>query len=142
MIETSTITDYKKIVEIGGLLNKKFKELYPIESLYNDYTKIIVYKSKTKIIGFLHYEILIDTVNILNLVVEPSYRRKNIATMLLDYMLSDLCNKNIKTILLEVSSENYHALNLYTKFNFEVVNIRKKYYDGIDGFVMERRIKL
>lgn len=142
MIEISTITDYKKIVEIGEFLNKKFKELYPIESLYNDYTRIIVYKSKTKIIGFLHYEILIDTVNILNLVVEPSYRRKNIATMLLDYMLSDLCNKNIKTILLEVSSENYPALNLYTKFNFEVVNIRKKYYDGIDGFVMERRIKI
>ena len=33
MIETSTITDYKKIVEIGELLNKKFKELYQNNSI-------------------------------------------------------------------------------------------------------------
>lgn len=141
MLEQSNNNDYLQILTLGELIHKDFKKLYPIESLYNDYTKIITYKEKNEIIGFIQYEILYETVNIINIVVKEEYRKNNIASILIDYLLSDICNKNINNILLEVRSDNVPALNLYTKFNFEVINIRKKYYQDVDGIVMERRIK-
>ena len=43
--------------------------------------------------------------------------------------------------MLEVNTENIAAINLYKKFNFEIINTRKKYYEGKDAYIMERRIK-
>jgi len=141
MIITGTLEDLNAIYELGSLINSNFKNNYPQESLFNDYTNILVYKNNVEIVGFIHYEIMYETVNILNIVVKPTERRKNIGTLLLDNMLSDLCNKNIEHILLEVSTENIAAINLYKKFNFEIINTRKKYYQGIDAYIMERRVK-
>ena len=43
-----------------------------------------------------------------------------------------------KKITLEVNINNTIALNLYKKFNFKEVAIRKGYYNGIDAILMER----
>ena len=43
-----------------------------------------------------------------------------------------------KSITLEVNKNNIPALNLYKKFEFKEVAIRKGYYQGIDGILMER----
>lgn len=141
MIIDATSNDLNKIYELGSLINKNFKNNYPQESLFNDYTKILLYKDDVKIKGFIHYEIMYETVNILNIVVSETERRKNIGTLLIDNMLSDLNNKEIENIMLEVNSNNIPAINLYKKFNFEIINTRKKYYNGEDAYIMERRIK-
>ena len=140
MLEILKEENYNDIIRLGSKLNAKFLKLYPKETLFNNYTKIVGYKIDNSIVGFIHYEVLGETVSILNLIVEKQYRKKNIGTYLLDYLMSDICNKDIKNILLEVKSSNYPAISLYTKFNFETINIRKKYYDGIDAIVMERRV--
>lgn len=141
MIIDATLNDLDKIYELGSLINKNFKNNYPQESLFNDYTKILLYKDDVEIKGFIHYEIMYETVNILNIVVNATERRKNIGTLLMDNMLSDLNNKDIEHIMLEVNSNNIPAINLYKKFNFEIINTRKKYYNGEDAYIMERRIK-
>jgi len=141
MIIDATLNDLDKIYELGSLINKNFKNNYPQESLFNDYTKILLYKDDVGIKGFIHYEIMYETVNILNIVVSETERRKNIGTLLIDNMLSDLNNKEIENIMLEVNSNNIPAINLYKKFNFEIINTRKKYYNGEDAYIMERRIK-
>ena len=141
MIIDATLNDLDKIYELGSLINKNFKNNYPQESLFNDYTKILLYKDDVEIKGFIHYEIMYETVNILNIVVSETERRKNIGTLLIDNMLSDLNNKDIEHIMLEVNSNNIPAINLYKKFNFEIINTRKKYYNGEDAYIMERRIK-
>ena len=141
MIEKATINDYDKICELGNILNNEFKKLYTKESLFNDYTNILIYKNDVQILGFIHYEIMYETANILNIVVNPEYRRNKIGTHLINNMLSNLCNKNIENIMLEVNENNISAINLYKKFNFEIINIRKKYYNGKDAYIMERRVK-
>ena len=32
------------------------------------------------------------------------------------------------------------AISLYKNFGFETLGVRKKYYNGIDGFIMEKKI--
>ena len=40
-------------------------------------------------------------------------------------------------ITLEVNKENTYAIKLYKKVGFKEVAIRKNYYDGVDGILME-----
>ena len=49
-------------------------------------------------------------------------------------------NKKIINITLEVKCDNYKAINLYQKYNFEKQAVRKKYYNCIDGILMELKI--
>ena len=44
--------------------------------------------------------------------------------------------KNMKTITLEVNENNIPAINLYKKFNFEQVGLRKKYYNNADAAIL------
>ncbi len=140
MIEVLNENYYEEIVNLGKILDINFKNIYSRASLFNEYTKVIGYKYNDRIIGFLHYEILPDTISIINLVVNKSHRREHIATFLMDYFLSDIGNIPVNNIILEVRKDNDAAINLYKKFNFKIINIRKKYYKNIDGYVMERRI--
>ena len=43
-------------------------------------------------------------------------------------------------ILLEVRCDNNNAIKLYKKYNFKIINIRKKYYDNMDAYVMELKV--
>ena len=43
---------------------------------------------------------------------------------------------NLKSITLEVNEQNIPAINLYKKFNFEQVGIRKKYYNNSQNAVI------
>ena len=53
----------------------------------------------------------------------------------MDYLI----NKVNKDITLEVKEDNVPALKLYEKYGFKKVAIRKGYYNGIDGILMERK---
>ena len=44
-----------------------------------------------------------------------------------------------KNITLEVKIDNTPAIKLYKKFDFEEVALRKGYYNGVDGILMERK---
>ena len=44
-----------------------------------------------------------------------------------------------KDISLEVRENNDPAIKLYKKYGFEEVAVRKGYYNGIDGLLMERK---
>lgn len=48
----------------------------------------------------------------------------------------------IDNIFLEVRVSNAAAIGLYEKHRFSVINIRKKYYDGVeDALIMKRVLK-
>jgi len=68
-----------------------------------------------------------DDVCVLGLYVDPSYRRKNIATKIFNFFFK---NVKSKTYSLEVLANNLPALNLYNKLNFEI----SKSYNGYNGY--------
>ena len=43
---------------------------------------------------------------------------------------------DLKTITLEVVTDNIPAIKLYEKFGFEIINVRKKYFNGKDSYLM------
>ena len=88
-----------------------------------------------KIIGYLYYSDIYERAEINQIEVEVSHRNCGKASNLLKNMI-DIVEKNIT---LEVKINNIPAINLYKKFGFEEKAIRKGYYQGIDGILMEKK---
>lgn len=102
----------------------------------NPFGKVILYIEEQRIIAYLYYSEIYERVEINNIEVEKEFRNKGIGTKLLAYLVSVA---NDKSISLEVKKDNYNAIKLYKKFNFEEKAIRKGYYHGIDGILMVRK---
>lgn len=133
--------DFLDIYNLGNELSCNFSKTNNLQEIFNDkYTKILVYEIKEKIVGFLMYIELEGNVDILDIIVDKNYRNKNIASCLIDRMISDLQDK-VKIITLEVRKSNEKAINLYEKFGFDIINVRKNYYDQEDAYLMGRIIE-
>ena len=106
----------------------------------NPYLKILTYVEKDKIIGFLLYSLIYDRIEIEQFEVTTKERRKGIGNKLLNYLVEKYQDNNIKNITLEVKEDNIVAINLYKKYGFKKVSTREKYYDGINGILMEKTL--
>ena len=78
--------------------------------------------------GFVLSRRAADEAEILTIAVAPARRRKGIAGQLLATHLGRLAGAGVKTLFLEVDSENQAALALYAGFDFRHVGTRKAYY--------------
>ncbi len=107
----------------------------------NIFSKYFIYLIKSNIIGYVNYYEIYDRIEIANIFVDNEYRNKKIGSKMIEYLLKIADNKNIKNITLEVREDNYPAIALYKKYKFEKVAIRENYYNGVDGILMERKMK-
>ena len=101
----------------------------------NAFNKVLIYKLDNKIIGYLDYSVMYERGEINYIFVLKEYRNQKIGSKLLEYMIN---NTNLDEISLEVNKNNTNAIKLYQKYGFREVNIRKGYYDGVDGILMLR----
>jgi ribosomal-protein-alanine N-acetyltransferase len=79
--------------------------------------------------------------HILNIAVDPAYRRKGLGKRLLEYAL-DYCRQlGAERVELEVRTGNDAAIALYRKYGFVIRERLPFYYsDGEDAFVMVREL--
>lgn len=133
MVSSCSISDIDRILYLGSLINKNFKRVNDIEKIIEE-NKIIGYYDNNRLVGFLIYDGLYEIVDLLYIVVDPIYRRLGIASELMNYLID---NEKFDKVMLEVRCDNNSAIRLYKKFNFKIVNIREKYYENMDAYVME-----
>lgn len=109
------------------------------QELENKNTTYIIAKKNNEILGFAGISVCLDEATLNNIVVKKSYRNRGIGGELLDSLI-DLCSdQNMKTLTLEVDSQNEPAIHLYEKFGFKNLGIRKKYYNNTrDAFIMTK----
>ncbi|MDD4316790.1 MAG: ribosomal protein S18-alanine N-acetyltransferase [Clostridia bacterium] len=80
------------------------------------------------VVAYGGYAHIIDEAHIMNIAVEPAYRKKGIGRRVLEYLIMDARARNISAMTLEVKSGNGAAVALYEKNGFVLAGIRKKYY--------------
>ena len=131
MINNCNNSDKKRIIELGKLISDNFDRVNNIDKIIED-KEIIGYYEDDMLVGFIIFKTLYDVTDLLYIVVDEEYRNKKIGSRLMDYLIN-----NSKKIMLEVRCDNKSAINLYKKYNFMIINIRKKYYNDMDGYVME-----
>lgn len=98
----------------------------------NPFGAYLLYQKDKKIVGYLYYSKIYDRIEVNEIEVLKIYRRQNIASSMLEYLLINIS----KDITLEVRESNYPAINLYKKFGFTKLAIRKNYYKNEDALLM------
>ena len=106
----------------------------------NPFSRRIEYVDGDHSIGYLEYSLIYDRMEIDNFYVEEEYRKKGIGTKLLSYLVSVAIEHRVINITLEVRQSNEIARNLYKKFGFREVALRKYYYGDEDGILMEKNV--
>ncbi len=101
-------------------------------------------RKKTELFGFILIQKTLESVDILDFVVEKSVRRQGAGQRLYD-CFECMCKKDqIKEIFLEVAASNHPALSFYHKQGFINIRIRPLYYTSPSGkedsFLMKKTI--
>ena len=100
----------------------------------NPFGMYLIYLESEEIIGYIYYSDIYDRIEIIEFEIKDEKRKQGYGEQLLNVLI----NEN-KPITLEVNKENIPAVSLYKKLGFNQVAIRKGYYKGIDGLLMERK---
>ena len=101
----------------------------------NPFANFLLYEENNEIIGYIYYSDIYDRVEINQFEIKNIHRNCGKGDLLLKKFIKIVD----KDITLEVREDNEPAIRLYLKNNFNKTAIRKGYYKGIDGILMERK---
>lgn len=115
------------------------REIIELEGA-NPYGRRLEFYEEEKILGYLNYSLIYDRMEIDNFFVEKSRRREGIGKKLMSYLVAEAIRNHVINITLEVRISNEIARELYKKFGFREVALRKFYYGDEDGILMEKQV--
>lgn len=102
------------------------------DSTVHDYDHLIAAFAKTDakdeaLIGFALLRCF-DDAELIRIAVDKSFRRQGVGRKLLDELITETKNRNIKDIFLEVRIGNDPAVSMYRAAGFTDAGVRKNYY--------------
>lgn len=120
---------------INELANSFISIEYLINEINNNpFAKILILKEEDEVIGYIYYSDIYERAEINQFEINSFHRNCGKGNFLLKKMIQAV----EKDITLEVKEDNYPAIALYEKNGFIKKAIRKGYYQGVDGILMER----
>ena len=122
-------------IEIPSLLSIEeqnsdypWSQLQFITSIENSNNLCYCLSMNGKTIGYLIALLAVDSADILNIGIDPDFKRQGYGTGLLNQLIEELRKRNIGEILLEVRTGNKSAIQFYKRKGFEEISVRKNYY--------------
>lgn len=115
------------------------REIIELESA-NPYSRKLEFYEDDKVIGYLNYSLIYDRIEIDDFYVEETRRKEGIGKKLMGYLVAVAIDSHVINITLEVRISNEAARNLYKKFGFREIALRKFYYGDEDGILMEKQV--
>jgi ribosomal-protein-alanine N-acetyltransferase len=93
------------------------------------------------IAAYCIFQIVADEMGILDLGVDPRWRRRGLGRWMLERTLALGARRGASAAFLEVRQSNWPALGLYRSEGFEVISRRRDYYERPleDAFVLRKR---
>ncbi|WP_104117309.1 ribosomal protein S18-alanine N-acetyltransferase [Arthrobacter sp. B1805] len=134
---------FEDIETIGRLENELFPtDAWPLEMFYTEFfqpdtRRYIVVEVDGEAIGYAGLMVVDVTADIQTIGVLPRFEGRGIGRAMLAELLDEARRRGADNVMLEVRADNPRAQVLYTRFGFEKIHTRKKYYrDGVDAWVM------
>lgn len=132
MIRQIELNDIPIVNEMLKIFNYKIDD-----NIFDNVFRNVILYEENNIKGVLVYDLIYDRIEIDYIFVKEEFRRKGIASKLLNYIEN---NNTLKNISLEVRTSNSSAIAFYESKGFEKVAVRKNYYNDEDGILMIKRI--
>lgn len=121
--------DIPVIMEIERIsFSTPWSEAAFFSEIHKSYSLARVAVSGDTIVGYICVDYILNECHIMNLAVHPDFRRRRIATLLLEEVMNELRKKGCRFFYLEVRFSNIDARKFYEHFGFRVVGVRRKYY--------------
>ncbi len=118
--------------ELTGSLLTPQKVIHELEA--NPFGKYLILKEDNQVIGYIYYSDIYERAEINQFEIEISHRNCGKGKILLQKFIEIVD----KSITLEVKQDNFPAIHLYKNNGFVEKAIRKGYYQGTDGMLMEK----
>jgi ribosomal-protein-alanine N-acetyltransferase len=119
-----------------------------LEELVNDYAYPYTIRCKEgnnppQIIAYICFRVVTDEMHLLRIAVALRWRRRGIASRLLDKCFALALEKGAGTAILEVRPSNKSAISLYHKLGFHLVEKRINYYTETreDAIILNKNLK-
>ena len=93
------------------------------------------------IVGFIVYELNKTKIKLINLAVDPRFRRLGVATQMVAKLIGKLNYQNRKRITFEIRETNLGAQLFFKTIGFQVIQILKNYHYEMeeDAYLMQYR---
>lgn len=78
--------------------------------------------------GYVGSQAVLDEADMMNLAVQPAFRRRGVGEMLVNGLVKELAARQVRCLTLEVRASNAGAIALYEKLGFCQVGRRPRYY--------------
>lgn len=99
------------------------------ESMKLDHTIYLVAEEEGNIMGYCGMYRVFNEGEIVNVAVAEAYRRRQVATQLLEELFLESRALDVDNFFLEVRQSNEPAIQLYKKLGFTQAGIRKNFYE-------------
>jgi ribosomal-protein-alanine N-acetyltransferase len=130
------------IAEVHAIERMSFATPWSQQAFYQELTgnnvaQYIVCERAGKLLGYAGMWVMIDEAHMTNVAVHPDERGQKIGDQLLRQMMAIGYRLGAERITLEVRVSNDVARNLYKKYGFREIGMRKQYYsDKEDAIIM------
>jgi ribosomal-protein-alanine N-acetyltransferase len=132
--------DIPQVLEIE---RRSFATPWPRDAYHHelDHNRTAVYlvaRSGGRVVGYAGMWVVMDEAHITTIAVDPARRGEGIGERLLVELISRAYERRARWVQLEVRRSNQVAQNLYRKYGFRDVGVRRHYYsdNGEDALVM------
>ena len=132
--------------DIFAIERSSFRSPWPKSALGDEiekrsWSRVVAACSAHRLVGFMVYWTVIDELHLLNLAVDPRWRRRGVGAALLEHLVEMGLEEHRAAVLLEVRASNHAAIQLYQRYGFTAMGVRRGYYSdsGEDALVMSLR---
>ena len=90
------------------------------------------------IAGYAGLDVAGDVADVMTIATTPDRQGRGIGRLLLDELVRRATARGVEAVLLEVRADNDAARSLYARAGFEVISVRRRYYQpgDVDALVM------
>ena len=141
IIRKMTREDIDAVVGVdNAAFSDTWKEATFCEEIEKDYSHYFVCESDGEIIGYAGIWCIYETAELIRIATVPKFRKRGIAKELMHKVLECAKTSGCERMMLEVRKSNIPAQELYKKFRFDEISVRKGYYNGEDALILEAKV--
>jgi ribosomal-protein-alanine N-acetyltransferase len=103
------------------------------DSLNSRYQPWVLRDAAHMLVGYFLMMPMVDEAHLLNITVREQMQGQGFGRMMLDKIITLAREENTCSVLLEVRPSNQRALDIYQRYGFSRIGIRKGYYPAAKG---------
>ncbi len=139
----ATLDDVERIMQINDQIEHRWTVDKFHEVFENNIPIILAYDENNVMVGYIVYFLVLDEGRIINITIDPHYQKRSYGRQLMHRSLECMHDSDIHYAILDVKTDNYPAIDLYTKMGFQILCRRIGYYVGdVEGDSYFMQLKL